>query len=70
MGRTQSSPASLPPCLPYRPALPNPWRVSEVRRLILDESRDVIELRDDAERPAQIVMVRRLTSVGQKDHSS
>jgi len=38
-------------------------KLSEARRLTVDESRDVIELRDYAERPAQLVMVERIAPV-------
>ena len=38
-------------------------KLSEARRLTVDESRDVIELRDYAERPAQLVMVDRIAPV-------
>jgi len=38
-------------------------KLSEARRLTVDESRNVIELRDYTERPAQLVMVERLAPV-------
>ena len=38
-------------------------KLSEARRLTMDESRDVIELRDYTERPAQLVMVERIAPV-------
>jgi hypothetical protein len=37
--------------------------LAEARRLTVDESRDVIELRDDTTRPAQLVMVERIAPV-------
>jgi hypothetical protein len=38
-------------------------KLSEARRLTVDQSRDVIELRDYANRPTQLVMVRQLAPV-------
>ena len=38
-------------------------KLSEARRLTVDNSRNVIELRDYAARPAQLVMVERITPV-------
>jgi hypothetical protein len=38
-------------------------KLSEARRLTVDQSRDIIELRDYVERPAQLVMVERIAAV-------
>ncbi len=38
-------------------------KLSEARRLTVDQSRDVIELRDYANRPTQLVMVRQLAPI-------